>query len=164
LLAANEVGLHTAVMGVRPVVVALGSALLLGACGHDSPGSSSEPDAGPPGGSQTTVRYPQPRCIHGSTPGLCATVRAYLVSRVNGEFRRAYDVLSARCRADRSFAQFKHQEGLAAPRGVRIEAHVSHDTAHGSVIYMLPWTPFTNLAQAWVKEHGKWKNDGCQPQ
>lgn len=47
-------------------------------------------------------------------------------------------------------------------RGVRIAAHLSHDRAHEAVIYSLPWTPSTNLAQAWVKEDGKWKNDGCR--
>src|SRR3954471_22593240 len=66
-LAANEVGRHTAAMGARLIAVALGSALLLGACGHDSSGASGEPHAGPPAVSQTTVDYPQPRCTRGST-------------------------------------------------------------------------------------------------
>jgi hypothetical protein len=114
-LAANEIGLHTAVMGPGLVVAALTSALLLGACGHDNSGSSSQAHAGQPGGSQTTVHYPQPRCMRGSTPGLCATVRAYMMLGENGDLRGAYAILSARCRADRSFEQFKRQVAWMPP-------------------------------------------------
>lgn len=146
------------------MVAALGLALLLGACGHDDASSSGATHSGPPGGSQTTVRYPEPRCARDSAPGLCAAVRTYLIWREHGDLRQAYAALSTRCRADISFARFKHREGLDAPRGLRIYAHLSDDRARASVIYSLPWTASTNVAQAWVKEGGKWKNDGCQPQ
>lgn len=150
-------------MGVRQAVAALGSALLLVSCGHHSPTRAhGATHVAPSAPAQTTTHYPQPRCIRGSSPSLCASVRRYLIFRENGDLRRAYALLSTRCRSASDFHQFKRRVGLDAPRGMRIGTRLSRNATRGSVTYNLPQTLSTNLAEPWVKEHGKWKNDGCR--
>ena len=132
----------------------------LSACGGHASSHAVAPSSSP---STADVRSQGPRA--GSVR---AVVLAYIDTQEHGSAREGYAFLSARCQSKMPFTRFRHfwpgeARSLVDGGGVRRVALSHWSAGRVGVFYVLPHTPFTNLAQPWEREGGTWKNDDCQP-
>ncbi|MDR6119297.1 major membrane immunogen (membrane-anchored lipoprotein) [Aeromicrobium sp. SORGH_AS981] len=138
----------------RLVAVAVVPLLLLGACGGSDSGSA--PTATEPGPAESASGA-QGEALE---QAVVRDVDAFHGGRADD----AYAFLSARCRQELPFTEFRRMTSQATAldgddplRDVEATA----DGARGTVSYELDVESLSERDQPWVREDGGWRNDDC---